>query len=275
MTDLKDQVIESSKQLESAWKFLKGISSPSLPQKCYEHWIRRADLHQSLSGTSAIFEARTLAWELVNSILNQTNIKERPEDNNVMYGQIKMDYAVARHLALTSYMSVTWSIYDRLANVCGRLSGTAFIAEHKKRNPKVSEDFLAKEDPLWFEGQVLLKEAYAWPLKVSYKVRNWLVHEGYETGSVPLFKSENLKEGFTLHFDAIQKLNEDCKATGSDGKAFASCVAEKNDKWKQGDLLMILDQYNGEIDIMFSAFLKWSVDSYVGQIKAFAARDQV
>ena len=35
------------------------------------------------------------------------------------------------------------------------------------------------------------------------------------------------------------------------------------------------NQYHGEVDIMFSALLKWSVDSFVGQIKAFAARDQV
>jgi hypothetical protein len=275
MNDLAKQVVESSHKLQAAWTSLQINSASTLPRKCYEHWLKRAALHQPLSGTSAIFQGRNMAWDLVQSILKPNNIVGKPEDNKVRYGHIYMDFAMARHLALTSYVSVTWSIYDRLANVCGRLAGITDLADHPKQNPKPCEDLLGKKDILGFAGHLHLREAYAWPLKVSYKVRNWLVHEGYEEGSVSLFKSANLSDRFDLHSDASQYIQNCCDHRTDDGKMAASCITEIDESWNHGDLLRILSQYNGEIDVMFTALLKWSVDSFVGQIHAFAARDQV
>lgn len=185
-----------------------------------------------------------------------------------------MEFGVARHLSLTAYASVTWSIYDRLANACGRLAGVSEIAENPKKNPKACEDFLGTKDVLGFAGHLHIRESYSWPLKTAYKIRNWLLHEGYEEGGTPLFQGDRIDDRLFLHGDAIKHLQNSCGFTENDGKIALSCVGKDRECWIRGNLLEILELYHTEIDTMLTALLKWSVDSFVGQIKAFAARDQ-
>jgi len=274
MNNLEQQVKESASALQQAWAALQqNPGLPAIPRVCYEQWIKRAALHPIISGTQAIFSARETASLLVLSTMQLQNAVGNPANSKVRYGQFEMDFAVARHLSLTSYVSITWSIYDRLANVCGRLAGTSELAENPKRNPKVCEDLLGKHMSA-FSSHLHMLEAYSWPLKVSYKVRNWLVHEGYEEGSTQLFLGSKLADGFHLHAEAKKHLQVCCDHKEDvSGKIKTSCISEADECWKHGDLLRILEQYNKENDIMFTALLKWSVDSFVGQIKAFGARD--
>ncbi|EAQ78805.1 hypothetical protein [Blastopirellula marina] len=283
MAELEEQVGVAASELKIAWTTVKNTANSSLPTKCFEHWEKRAKLHELLTRTIPVFKAREKAWEVVQGVAFAEELNGKP--GLVSYGGIEMEFAVARHLALTSYVSVTWSIYDRLANVCGRLSGVREISEHPKQNPKLCEDLLGekndekgkpkKNDTLGFGGHLHIYAAYAWPIKVSYKVRNWLVHEGYEDGTTALFEGDRIADRFMLSNDALGFLQ---KACGGDGngqkKGDAICVQEAEDSWLQRDLLKIIEQYNKEIDTMFVALLKWSAESLTGQIKAFAARDQ-
>ena len=284
MSNLEKQMKASATALQEAWNNAKNVPlTSSLPAKCYEQWLKRAEMHYLLTGTIPILVARDAAWKIVQDVAIAQAVKDKPK--TVRYASIEMEFAVARHLALTSFVSVTWSIYDRLANVCGRLSSIGEVGNHQKQNPKLCEDLLGeteelgkrrKRDTMGFGGHLHIYAAYAWPIKVSYKIRNWLVHEGYEEGSTSLFEGEGIHDRFMLHIDAIQHLQKVCGGE-HDGKkkGEATCVSEEDDCWLHRDLLRILEQYNNEIDTMFAALLKWSVDSFVGQIKAFAARDQV
>ena len=284
MNNLEQQLNASAAALQEAWKNVQNVPlTSSLPAKCYEQWRERAGMHQVLTSTIPILAARDTAWKIVQELANAQEVNNKSK--TVKYANIEMEFAVARHLALTSYVSVTWSIYDRLANVCGRISSVGGIGNHQKQNPKLCEDLLGeleeqgkrkKRDTMGFGGHLHIYAAYAWPIKVSYKIRNWLVHEGYEEGSIALFEGEGIPDRFMLHVDAIQRLQKVCGGEDSGKKkGDSTCVSEENDCWMHRDLLKVLEQYHAEIDTMFTALLQWSVDSFVGQIKAFAARDQV
>lgn len=284
MNSLEQQVRESAIELQKAWTALQKPPTPtSLPSRCYEHWVKRATLHETLSGTIAIFGVRAEARKIVGEVANATpyysqqDLNADPTNpkspNAVKYANHPMEYAVARHLALTALVSVTWSIYDRLANVSGRLAGVAEMSDNPKQNPKTCEDFLGKKDTLGFASHLHIREAYSWPLKVAYKIRNWLVHEGYEEGGTPLFQGERIDDRLTLHSDAITQLQNSCGFAEQDGKINLSCVGKDRECWSRRNLLEILDLYHTEIDTMFSALLKWSVDSFTSQVRVFAARD--
>lgn len=66
---------------------------------------------------SVIFPARDAAWATVQVVAASVVNPKNPAKNEISYNGLSMDFTIARHLALTSYVSVTWSIYDRLANV--------------------------------------------------------------------------------------------------------------------------------------------------------------
>lgn len=274
MSNLKQQIEHSTAALREAWTKVKSVPpGSSLPAKCFEQWSRRSAMHQLLAGTVSLCAARDVAWNVAKEVANTQAVDGKTDV--IRYNNIEMEFYIARHLALTSYVSVTWSIYDRLSNVCGRLAGTTDLAENPKQNPKACEDLAGKKDVLGFSGHLHIREAYSWPLKVSYKIRNWLVHEGHFDGNISLFEGDGISDRFKLHKDAIQHIQKCCGGE-DDGKrrGDSTCVVEAADFWSGSDLLKILEQYNSEIDTLFAALLRWSVDSFVGQIRAFAARDQ-
>lgn len=272
MNDLKVQVEESAHTLEEVWTDLTSVNFPSkLPLKCRERWSEQADLHRTLKGTADIFPSRYEAWRIVQT-LSQSISAGESQCNLVVYCGHNIDFAIARHLALTAYVVVTWSIYDRLANVCGRLAGVAELAKNPKQNPKVCEDFLDKKDIMGFGMHLHLQQAYKWPLKVAYKIRNWLVHEGYEIGSTKLFAGNRITDGFRLHEDAACLLEKNCEYNCDNGKIDCCCLTAAEECWPRRDVLEILESYHAEIDKMFIGLVKWTTEAFHNQVNVFAVR---
>jgi len=272
MVDLRSQLQESSEKLKQAWVGLKTVSQHVLPIKCYEQWLKLGAYNQTLIGTIALFQMRDVAWQNVLCVINPANIKDFG-NNIVTYNEMEIDFEIARHMSLVAYTTASWSIYDRVSNVCGRLAGVASLSENPKQNPKACEDFATKSNALGFTTHLVIQQAYAWPLRVTYKIRNWLVHEGYDEGGISLFNSNLIADGFTLDNKAMLYLESACG--GKPGSVdLASCITSTEDLWPTHDLLKILPQYHAEVDTMFTGLLKWSVDSFLGQIAAFTARDR-
>jgi len=167
---------------------------------------------------------------------------------------------------------MTWSAYDRLANVCGRLAAIADLSENPKQNPKIFEDFLGKKDVFSFGAHFHLQQAYTWPITLSYQVRNWLVHEGFERGEIAMFGGNRIGDSFLLHEDAVKYFERDCKENGI---MEACCLEETEGHWQSRNLLDILPKYHSEMDTMFVGLVQWSVDSFISQITAFAKRDKL
>jgi len=306
MSNLKEQVEESAAQLRDMWTLVSCRPTGTLlPPDCYERWEDMTALHSTLSGTVPLFGVRDSAWEIVKSLVDPCRIEREAERvsqqavgptkpvPNFSHDAIPMDFSEARHLALTAYVTVAWSIYDRLSNVCGRLAATEDVHGNPKRNPKLCGDLLARRKEkgannkgqngygpqlFAFSMQHHLVGAYAWPANVAYTLRNWLVHEGYELGSIPLFLSDRIEDGLRLHPDAVSRLEEVCTwADDGDGNPRQCCLKGDQGPWRHGqdvDLLAVLHKYHGEIDTMFVSLVKWTVESLVGQIDAFAARDK-
>lgn len=272
MTDLRNQVAQSASDLKGIWTGLQAVPSSALPLKSYDLWTKRAMFYRTLEGTSEIFPARDSAWAAVQTVASPPSVGGKP--NKVSHGPLEMDFAVARHIALTSYVAVTWSIYDRLANICGRLAGIADLGENPRQNPKVCEDFLGKKDTMGFSGHLHIQQGYSWPLKVTYKIRNWLVHEGYEEGGTPLFSGDRIADSFRLHDDAVAYLEKCCGYIVDNGKIDCCCLSAAEECWATRELLTILFRYHLEVDTMFASLLQWSVNSFSGQVLAFTARDR-
>src|SRR5262249_55044702 len=125
-----------------------------------------------------------------------------------------------------------------------------------------------------FSMQYHLRTGYDWPARVTYTIRNWLVHEGGSIGNTRLFHGDNIEDGLRLHNDAIQHIENtsNLQADGN-GDPVRCCLRGPANPWIKGrdiDLISVLSAYHGEVDIMFSGLLKWCVDSFVGQFTTFS-----
>lgn len=304
MISLKAQVEVSAAQLRTMWEMIsRRPAHTTLPASCYERWEAMTALHSTLTGTIPLFGVRDKAWAVVRSLVDVDRIEREAQRakgesiapterlQNFSHDAVPMDFSEARHLALTSYVTVTWSIYDRLANVCGRLAATDSVHGDPTRNPKLCGDLLAKKKEKGAQGQDgygsqlfafsmqhHLVNAYAWPAKVAYTLRNWLVHEGYDVGSTRLFLSDRIEDGLRMHPEAVNQLEEVCAwSDDGNGNPTRCCINVDEGPWRRGqevDLLAVLEKYHGEIDTMFVALMKWTAESIVGQIASFAERDR-
>ena len=271
MASLEEQVGKNACVLKSALDDLQSPLPSTVPLECNELWKRRAELHKELDSTSKIFPARFTALEMIKDLSRKVpKLSNTTPNKNNIYADYTKNFIIERHLSFVSYVATTWSIYDRLANVCGRLVGTSEFQPNPRANPKLNEDFLNKDSKMGFSIQHLIFNAYARPIKISYYVRNWLVHEGYERESIPLFSRLTEAEPFLLHTDAMSYIEKTYNEEKNHLGCVCCCLNTTNDPWATRDLVKILDSYHNEIDTMFIALLQWSVDSFVGQVKAFA-----
>ena len=256
MNSLKDQVRASATELKTA--SVSGI------------WETRQKLFEVLERTTPLFHARETAWGEIRNLSypSHTTEKEIPSQENIFDSKSPVDdFIIQRHLRFVAYMTTTWSIYDRLANVCGRLTtGDSDLANHVKQNPKLYEHFLEEKQKFGFGVQDTISKMYAWPIAVSYQIRNWFVHEGFDRENTPLFSEDTATKCFIMHEDARKHI----ATRYDDTTARKCCLKASADPWDKGDLIEILEKYHEEIDTMFTSLLKWSTASFVAQIDVFA-----
>ena len=279
MADLKAVIESTSNALEGVHARLATTmgTNTTVPLDCYRVWMQRAALHSQLKATIGLLPMRTNSWTIINTILTDRNIRDRGS-SLVLFCDQEMQFAVARHLALSSYITLNWTIYDRLSNVCGRLIGHENIGSNPlpTSNPKLVEHFLREsKDRLKQHGFSLariLSPAYGWPAALSYEIRNWIVHEGLDAEGVALFSGDNISDSFELSSQAMTRIEEKCKA---DGITHAqSCLSqESNHPWYDKSILTVLSKCHLEVDAMFVNFVRWSVDSLICQYTTFAGRD--
>jgi hypothetical protein len=93
-----------------------------------------------------------------------------------------------------------------------------------------------------------------------------------------LFKSDRIEDALCLDDNAVVHIEKICGISlDSNDEHNRCCVRGPANPWKNGhnkDLLVVLERYHAEVDTMLAGLLKWSVDSFVGQVVAFSERDK-
>ena len=143
MGDIEQQIKVSAESLRKA---LTGLptSLSALPQECYNLWNQHAPSVEYLVSTLKLFPAREKTLEMINELVSKVpQLTNMLSNNDVIDDRIK-NFVTDRHLAFVAYVAITWSIYDRLANVCGRLASTTEFPANPRQNPKLVENFLNK-----------------------------------------------------------------------------------------------------------------------------------
>jgi hypothetical protein len=157
--------------------------------------------------------------------------------------------------------------------VAGFLSCTDKKAKDLSKPAKLPDDLLRGEDAVGARVRDHIKGAYAWPIALSYAVRNWFVHDGYANSSVELFKFDAPDPGpFELRDDAWQSILAKC--TGS--------YAAQDTQTRlptppdiRSDLLEGLETCHAEVDEVMSFVLLWATGSTKLQVNFLFGRDSI
>lgn len=273
-------VVSTLKELQADARNCSGSTDGSLPLSCYTFWIDVLSVHQSLESSIPLLGIRDKAFENLKAVSEMILKPAELSDNSatmidpVRYGSCVVPFATARHCALSSYLSATWGLYDRLALVCGTLvrpgSFEAFSGE--KRMHKLQDGFFGADgkEGVYVRGlsfDRLVEEKWGWPVFCSYKIRNLVLHDGVGMPNDSFFESDGRLKGFLITIDAQDKLiSEFCRTK----RMTEPSPETRNEMFPSSDLRDILRQNNEQIDRLLGNLLNWGTHALRSQVLAFS-----
>lgn len=131
-----------------------------------------------------------------------------------LYNGMDIAFKHGRYLLFQNYAVTTWALYDTLAKVAGVLCCNDELSKNPKKPVKLYEDFLQGKNCVGARVRDHLRGAYGWPIAISYKIRNWLAHDGHSREGVELFKYDS--PASSGEFEMLEKtwefIKDNCQA---------------------------------------------------------------
>lgn len=261
------------------------LAKSSLPRSCYTHWNEVSDLHKALDNSISLLEIRDKAFETMSEITNPVSFPPSPQSEEdksdmvdlVRFGLGPVSFVTARYLSVSSYLSATWALYDRLAVTNGKIIGTSRMMTLNGKNASKLFDgyFMSGAKLGQYEGGFSLdnvvEEKWRWPVFCSYKIRNMGFHDGFIVGNNPFFKFDDPVNGFRMSDDAENIIIKEFLGMKQDEEPTAE---DRNERFPDSDLRAVLKQTQEQIDQLVGMLLTWGVNAFREQVLAFSEPDK-
>lgn len=298
--ELKEVIAQTSAQL----KEIDTMVSPAIDRprtiihkKCYETWHLRSKYHQYLFDTQQLLSLRQVASDTMDRVNDAAQTSSVTGKFEFKYLDTPVPFTSARFLSLQNYLSITWAIYDKLANVCARIIGPVSIGNnpYPARNAKLPNLFFSNKSdkqideqgkgqpsekklidrPNGFALQTILDYQWTWPVNVSYKIRNLVVHEGYGGIVGEFFLGDTPLSGFKICENLKASLQKECMLhpKNDEDACLSRLASEDGFPWYGDDIRVFLRKYHSEIDYLYASLLQWSIRAFCDQVKLFSEPD--
>ena len=294
MSDLSASLQSAKSALDKLDAYLKSdvvvLGFPTDPQKSWiDWWTEKLKKRVLLDHVLEDLERRSDAF----LALKKFPLKDAEDSISVsppiriQYGRVALRPETARHVFVTAYVSLTWSVYDLLYDLFSRLCGSSKTTcnDVPSQNKKLSDLFECDKGQIYCGHDALLRDKYYWIYRVSYVVRNAFVHEGGRFLGIPLLQEDIANRYFQLSDNALSAIEtwideslawqRRCLIGDSSLKRKEKSITNtlmtrgKNlFPWYNRDIRTLLLQYNSHLDDMFAHMMVWSVNSFIAQVEA-------
>jgi len=150
-------------------------------------------LAHHLRDAASLIEIRTTGAAQLEEIRKSVN----PARDEVVFHEATMPFAHARLLGFQGYLATTWAISDHVMRSVGALMCTKETARNREKPPQLWSHVFASSVLSSATGD-LLREAYGWPIAVSYATRNHCLHDAGIVESRLFFEGPRASDGFRV-----------------------------------------------------------------------------
>lgn len=294
MSDLSASLQSAKSALDKLDAYLKNdavaTGFTTDPQKSWiDYWTEKLKKRVVLDNVLEDIEKRCDAC----LSLEEFPLKDAEDDASVFpptyiqYGRVALKVKTARHVFVTAYVSLTWSVYDSLYDLFSRLCGSSKTTFNNSpsQNKKLAELFEGDKSQIYCGHDALLREKYYWVYRVSYVVRNAFVHEGGRFSGIPLLQEDLASSYFQMSDNALSAIEtwidenlawQRCCLLGDpnlkrETKSITNTMMTRGKDlfpWFNRDIRTLLFRYNSYLDDMFSHMIVWATNSFISQIEA-------
>ena len=272
MSDLCSVVQQARSNLSAVGSMVhtvpSGLTNTTMGLNILGTWLQKVKQHEALAETVKLFECRASALKCMENLRDiASKFGSKPISETIVYGSVEMSIFAARLLSIDSYLAATWSIYDRLSNVLGRLMGDAKVVDNTvaAKNTKLVEDLIGQAKGCYqgFGTNELLLKLYGESIYSSYFLRNSFVHDGGMMGNVPILSGSSAAACFELSKENAERINQ---AVAKQSCGLGSGLFE------EGDFIGQLKKCHDDLDKMFIALSRFVVGSFCAQVSLFCGK---
>jgi len=241
----------------------------------YQAWTEKIELVERLENVLPLFSVRDNADKGlvdISSCIQREGYN--PITTTIPYGGVAVPISAARMLAINTYLSAYWSLYDCLTNIIGRVVGPDSIRKNPtgRMNPKLVGTFLSDETQKGKEKprievlglRSILLESYGNYIGFSYLLRNCYIHEGGMLDALPILADDMPNGCFVVQENVAEKLN--LEISNRYNISNVTIV-------KPGDLVKQLQDCHSRLDNMFVSLLRFMTGTLAVEIESFAGID--
>ena len=258
---------------------ISGCPTQALVRNIYADWERIVKLSQKLDDTIPFLKKRDFAEMALCDFdkIIKWNVDKELSGCTTNSGSVEMPVSVARDMALADYVMQTWVVYDRIANVAGRIAGSVDISrnENAANNPKLLRYFVkvggCKDRPLvgGFSIDEYLKDSFAWQIIAASRVRNCIIHDGGYINSKPFFAGDLIRDLFVLNDAAAAELNSELEKEAQ-RTGFKLIAREEFFNFTNSDIRPQLKLLHDEIARAVAVLIGWACDSFLDLVRHFS-----
>jgi hypothetical protein len=250
LSDLVTKAEAELRAVDNAVGAALAGSSSKVTERSVKAIQRALLLRGEVEHCAALLQARTVASSYLDGLEGRADPKTRMVD----YGSSEVPFDVARLLGVQSYLSVVWSVSDKISAVSAGFLCVSGGGLRARDEVNLLKTFMTSENaapsPLWHS----LRTSFGWPICIAYGARNLFVHTAGGEESWNFFEGNEPAAGFAISEKGWRYLEEKYQGKASSLEPTMTRAPEQW-PWHKDDFRKLMDICVREMDVALGVIL--------------------
>jgi hypothetical protein len=120
-----------------------------------------------------------------------------------------------RFIGVQAYVTTNWALADRITGIVGRVLCTPAAGRNSENRTHLLFHFVNRDNTNKMTAAALfesVRQAFGWPIGLSYAIRNHFVHDGAQIGGSDFFEGPSAASAFRISADGWDRMEKRAEA---------------------------------------------------------------
>lgn len=122
-----------------------------------------------------------------------------------------MKYQHVRFIGVQAYVTTNWALADKISGMVGRILCTPDASRNSTNPVQLISHFVNRDKTKKTTAAALfesVRQAFGWPIGLSYAIRNHFVHDGAQIGGSDFFEGPFAAAAFRISADSWDRMEK-------------------------------------------------------------------
>ena len=187
-----------------------GRHARGLPREVETLFRALIDHRTDIDHWLGMLEARAASFQLLDQLETKADA-----DDCVPLGDARIKYQHVRFIGIQAYVTTNWALADRITGMVGRILCTPEAGRNVARPAEIVSHFVNRDNTKKTTAAALfesVRQAFGWPIGLSYTIRNHFVHDGAQINGSDFFEGLSAASGFRISADGWDRVERRAEA---------------------------------------------------------------